>query len=111
MRDDHEARSRLDDVAVAGAALPPEWSWDPPATFSRDDWVPRRLKTWEARRSVEAFEWRGITAKWGAESVAFPPGMYVAKRNGRVVRGSNKQPRYFPSLDAVKTYCRERDRR
>jgi hypothetical protein len=105
MSDLHVARNHLADVVEEGGALPSGWSWDPPATFGEGVWVPRGLGRLEAQRGIEALKWTGATAKWAAESVVWPPGKYVIKRNGR------RQPLLFPSMDAAKAFCVEQDQR
>jgi hypothetical protein len=106
-RDEFDARNRVADVVESGGALPPEWSWDPPAKFGRDDWLPRRLDHGEVRFGVAAVEWQGAVAKWGVERHAYG---CVVKRNGRFVKNTDGRWRIFPTMDAAKTFCWEQDR-
>jgi hypothetical protein len=106
-RNEHDAGNQLADVVVDGGALPPEWSWDPPAEFGSDHWLPRRLKRADVSFGVSAFQWRGTSARWAVESGV---GRVSVKRNGRWVKDAGGRWRNFPSLKAAKAFCEEQDR-
>jgi hypothetical protein len=106
-RDEHDAGNQLADVVVAGGALPPEWSWNPPAEFGSGDWLPRRLKRAEVLFGVSAFQWQGAGAGWVIESGL---DTVLVKRNGRFVKDASGLCQDFPSLEAAKAFCEEQDR-
>jgi hypothetical protein len=105
--DEFDAANRLADVIESGGALPPEWSWDPPAKFGYDDWVPRRLTRFEVRCGTSAYQWQGATAKWTAQSSC---GTHIVKCNGHCVEDKLRR-RYlmFSTMGAAKAYCMGQD--